>query len=1150
MLYSSESAHWNIAMPLRPHHTQRFSPNCPSSRRDGFALIIALGLMAFVLLLLLSITTFIQVESTNSARTINKLKARQNALLSLNIAVGQLQRYAGPDQRVSANAKISFSNTGNPQWTGIWDARPDPSDPTILTHASAPTTDAPIIWLVNGAEDTANSPLTPDLAAVPDPAPNNSSVWLAKSVRGEELPTSQQIKLETSAIAGNNSNDTGHYAYWVDDIGVKASIMLTPETPNPSAGSHDKFKQLVNAPTYGAELISGLSTVFSKVNDDASDDDANHVRSQITRVTSYEDLSLLETSGTAILNTDLANLFGDVSPTTSYGVLADTMRGGLRRDLTYSLTENVAPSQAPGLSEIGADALIPFGNKDINNLDRYPDPGPVGQISPTQTWTDLEEPPTPTWDYVRSFYSNRATSYGTIDPVASPFPILDTWNIDTSSEHAILPIITMIEFRYGIDIESTNYHYTIEPNIVLCNPYNVTLNLADYTIRFSPSKPDGPTVKFIIREGSSTTDIDTLSFADQLGSRELAFNVSDSFEPGEVKVYSVPNDILYTDSAEGVIDLSPGYSAASILIDSGEAILVTDPTKSYVEFSSAEQIHPTMSLSLGSSSPGNFASKSITNRFLEMEQTQMNVTRDSVTGNKVRPKAKMDGTVETRGILTFRFSMVTPTTNYLNSGNQGGSQNHRVPDGHIARNGSGTKSTKTEGMRNLIDSNPRATIGQRLGGWDNAPTYSFSSFRYAHYTAPVAFDLTHAFWGGSIEGDGNGTSEVVLFDIPREDDPLISIGQLASVNWGIGAKHPAYPLGNSYASIFYYHDTPDMSYALNEALWDRFYFSSLPSTNLENRPAQLDNSRLIYYDPTGETDLSALEGIDAYENAAERLLIKGSFNINSTSVEAWTAFLGGIPRQSYSYTSPSGATENDNAVRPYLRLRNGHQRNPINNPNQLYEWSGYRELTDSELKGIAQAVVTGIQTRGRPARSLAEFLNRDLNFAATDIRNQKGILQSAIDSVVNQDDPTAGDDGANNLSNLPGILGASSIGNALIVEGTFESADNPDAAAGKLRATGAPGFVMQNDIITPCAPAMSARSDSFRIRTYGDVRDPITGKTTSRIWCEAYVQRVPDYLGGEDPSTPIADLPANSSSERFGRKFVITKTRWLSEQDI
>lgn len=63
--------------------------------------MIALGLMAFVLLLLLSITTLVRVESQGAAMQMQRLQAEQNAYLGLQVAIGELQKHAGVDQRIT-----------------------------------------------------------------------------------------------------------------------------------------------------------------------------------------------------------------------------------------------------------------------------------------------------------------------------------------------------------------------------------------------------------------------------------------------------------------------------------------------------------------------------------------------------------------------------------------------------------------------------------------------------------------------------------------------------------------------------------------------------------------------------------------------------------------------------------------------------------------------------------------------------------------------------------------------------------------------------------------------------------------------------------------------------------------------------------------
>jgi type II secretory pathway component PulK len=119
----------------------------PASSQRGFALVIALSLMAFVLLLLLTLTTFVRTEIKVTQISQEVLKARQNALLGLLVAVGDLQKYAGSDQRATAQSNILFTaevpskptnpsaaervdrmsvtgdywNGKNPYWTGVWD---------------------------------------------------------------------------------------------------------------------------------------------------------------------------------------------------------------------------------------------------------------------------------------------------------------------------------------------------------------------------------------------------------------------------------------------------------------------------------------------------------------------------------------------------------------------------------------------------------------------------------------------------------------------------------------------------------------------------------------------------------------------------------------------------------------------------------------------------------------------------------------------------------------------------------------------------------------------------------------------------------------------------------------------------------------------
>lgn len=71
------------------------------------------------------------------------------------------------------------------------------------------------------------------------------------------------------------------------------------------------------------------------------------------------------------------------------------------------------------------------------------------------------------------------------------------------------------------------------------------------------------------------------------------------------------------------------------------------------------------------------------------------------------------------------------------------------------------------------------------------------------------------------------------------------------------------------------------------------------------------------------------------------------------------------------------------------------------------------------------------------------------------------------------------------------------------------------------------------EIVTALGPMLTVRSDTFRIRAYGDSVNPADATRVEAIaYCEAIVQRTPLPLPG------------------FGRRFVVTSFRWLGPDDI
>jgi hypothetical protein len=195
-------------------------------------------------------------------------------------------------------------------------------------------------------------------------------------------------------------------------------------------------------------------------------------------------------------------------------------------------------------------------------------------------------------------------------------------------------------------------------------------------------------------------------------------------------------------------------------------------------------------------------------------------------------------------------------------------------------------------------------------------------------------------------------------------------------------------------------------------------------------------------------------------------------------------------------------------------------------------WAGTRVLTETEIDSLARAIVDEIKLRG-PFVSLADFVNRRLS---EDETGRMGPLQAAIERAgINLD--FQNDYPLDNSTSLPNYKHPDNIGDATAMEQTAK----PDS-----KAWGAPGYLTQADVLQVIGPVLSARSDSFVIRAYGDAVDA-DGKVTARAWCEAVVQRIPEPLVAD--ASGLNPVQPNQAGD-FGRRFVIGSFRWLSPEEI
>jgi len=105
-------------------------------------------------------------------------------------------------------------------------------------------------------------------------------------------------------------------------------------------------------------------------------------------------------------------------------------------------------------------------------------------------------------------------------------------------------------------------------------------------------------------------------------------------------------------------------------------------------------------------------------------------------------------------------------------------------------------------------------------------------------------------------------------------------------------------------------------------------------------------------------------------------------------------------------------------------------------------------------------------------------------------------------------------------------------------------------------AEGAPGSLLQSDLLEAIAPSLTARSDTFVLRVYAEASDQTS---TVGIWYEATVQRRPDFMDPAQPAETPVTHPTDSrlknpalrpANRMFGRRFHFTSFRRLRFEEL
>ena len=367
----------------------------------------------------------------------------------------------------------------------------------------------------------------------------------------------------------------------------------------------------------------------------------------------------------------------------------------------------------------------------------------------------------------------------------------------------------------------------------------------------------------------------------------------------------------------------------------------------------------------------------------------------------------------------------------------------------------------------------------------------------------------------------------------------------------------------------------DHSVLANHALYDRFYFSTFATRGSETPDAvfekfmngnmPLPSQAFLPYRPGGKSVADAKAELftsgkpkdGAYKSAAEYQMIRGPFNVNSTSVQAWKAMLASMNQSEivtlWVKTNLIEAKKATGVPILGMTLLNG---GVTGGPPDLTkiddakanDWNGHRELTDKELEILATQIVDQVRTRG-PFLSMSEFVNRQVG--PNGPLSQCGALEAAIGSIPSiAANKNYEDLNQNFFKKNPEGAKVTDIALTDIGDTKIYKYNTPEVVTGN-PAAGAPGWISQGDLLRILEPAATVRGDTFVIRVCGEAWDT-NGKVTARAYAEAVVQRVPEYVDPVDrPSlNAFSNTTAAKANKLFGRRINLVSFRWLSSNEI
>ena len=1118
----------------------------------GFALVVTLSLMILLTVIAVGLLSLSSISLRASSRAGAQQQAQANARLAMMMALGELQKELGPDQRISAPGSqlLEEANaTGPKHWTGVYDSWKGASWPFATSEEIRPASPTFRRWLISGDETIVTNKDTPKTGLT-----TGDKVKLVSATKAQGS-TPAQDAVEAALV----KIPQGGTAWWIGDQNTKAKLGGVVED---AADAKVAAARLQSAPRAAHEVFPGMETVL------ASDE-------RLGKLPSTDSLELLSKD---------IQPFHDAT-TNSLGLLTNVRAGGLRKDLNFLLEKPIPTAGTAATAALytaaGSSPATAVSGQTI----------PIEGINLGELWVDHN-----IWGELK--YGPPAHADGSSLPSGAPYLECGA-KADPFLNYKHLPRLQLTQLYSLVSKSRTttagkkvyDLYLATDPIFTIWNPFDVCLHVPqsyfatlktwaipydlNLTLQGGPPGSKGSytsTIGDIYKQGTNNA---VFVFQGTLGKAQNLV-----LRPGEVQVMAQGVGAPINYNPAGVDwDAKLGWEFAS-----GYAYKINyepnDPTEIYktgtqrITYSMAPNAKKSdntglmlWSYGVPGANPfiGSFNINFINSRLQGQGEITANSFQDIFKPVPLDVSAsKTIAELENNKwpICVFTYGLRTESDPFLASG-------------------------KRSTGRSMLRANA-TSLGQDLFNLDPAvirtsPLQVGMRRENSLNGQIVECDVKGLGYYGAGYSSNDGVSHVVTRSIPRE--PIHSLGALQhgaaegkKFGQAVGEKtwflqpSVSHAIANSFAPSFLGPSevrgklagwpAADHSYLANLALWDTYFYSSIkprtqsahksPTTAYSEQKKRLEDflATGIAYKPLPNERMrpwtsdpaAEIKGIfpsttpdpSAADRTASFLMVDGMFNVNSTSVAAWKSFLSGLKTTKVPSNpspnllgQPKMVDAGGTAVAALLEAAGEKiDDTSLSDPTDAEQWRGFRSLSDPQIEELAKAIVKQVRKRG-PFLSIADFVNRrpgsDKELAVS------GTLQSALDDndvSINE----AYRQGERSLS---------------LAEAQAKGFPFPEAEAGP-KAIGSPGYVKQGDLLTSLGPMIAVRGDTFVIRGYGEAREG--NNVAARSWCEAVVQRVPDYVDPSDKA--YAAVPKSKVNLTFGRRFNIVSFRYLDSREI